>query len=196
MGDTSGVNLKLNYCSKEIQERPLPYDQCSTPEPPWTPPGEHYRHLSFFADSDYNFQAQNFKRLGLGILFRPFDKGTTGLWGFGAQWETNFDNQWTALGRIQTSFNLQRYGRDRLTVAALGGLRHESDGKNGGQVGLETSLEWRVLDKGLLHFTVNFPVVSARYTVGSSIADKASEDSLWTMLLGIRGSYDMFPSGQ
>jgi hypothetical protein len=195
MTEPRGVDLKLKYCSEAIRAHPLPYDECSAPEPEQTPPGEHYRHLSLFADTAFNWRLKAFDRMGVGLIFRPGGRTATGFWGFGVQGETNFTNHWTALGRVQTSFNLQRLGRDRLTLAALGGVDHEKDAGTLPQVGLETSLEWRLISNGS-QLALNLPFLSARYTIPHSTSEKETLGSIWTILLGVRASFDLFPGGR
>jgi hypothetical protein len=176
---------KLQYCPEAIQSNPRPFDDCSSP----TPPGNGYRKISFFADAALDLQTDQVDdRLGLGFIVRPFGKAATGVWGLGGQWETNAKSHWTALGRLQTTFNLQGYGRDRFTVAALGGLHHQEDGENLGRIGMEAALEWRLIKS----MTMALPFLSGHYTFRGSHSDQ-EEGSLWNLMVGARISFDFFP---
>jgi hypothetical protein len=187
------VDPKLKYCSDAIRAHPLPYDECSAPQPPWVSPGEGYRKLSLFADIALTLGSEPIDKLvGLGIIFRPAGKTATGFWGFGAQLETNFDHHWSALGRLQTSLDLQHYGKDRLTLAALGGLHHQDGGRGSAQLGMEAALEWRLIES----LTVTLPFVSARYTFADATAKEAAQGPTWNLILGARLSLDLIPTAK
>jgi hypothetical protein len=203
MTEPRGVNPKLQYCSEAIRAHPLPHDDCAKPLPPWSPPGERYRRISLFIDPAINFHLTPFDKdfqLGAGGVFRPGGKTALGFWGLGAQVETKFEKDVTVLGRIQDSFNLQRYGRDRLTLAALGGVRFEDQTGSLAQVGMEAALEWHlVANLGwplITNMTLTLPYISARYTFTGSAPQQDAQVPDWNLIVGARWSFDMLPVGE
>lgn len=171
---------KFKYCSEAVRSHPIAWDECSGPLPK-----NGVRLLSLYADGALTHQSDQFdKQVGLGFVARPLGNTATGIWGFGGQVETDFSGRWNALARLQSSFNLQVNGRDRLTLAALGGLYHAPE-IDAAQLGLEAALEWRLFRP----MTVTLPFLSARYNF-------AEEVTGWTMVLGVRASLDLLPTGK
>lgn len=111
--------LSLSNCPPEIQKNPLPFDECSPANPEWRPPSQRFPQLSVYTEYSpvINGRHSNPHDAGIGVLYRP-----SLYFGVGAQLGTNFVDQLQFLGRLQTSFNLQRHGMFRGTVAGLAGF--------------------------------------------------------------------------
>ena len=205
------------HCPEEIREVPLPHDECSEPVPGWREAHLRYRRLSLQADLAQWGHAltpepefSSFYRFGLGAIFRPFDYTPVGVFGLGVQVDTNFQNEVLALGRIQTSFNIQRHGRERITLAALGGIRHLigqdrlTEGSSApqpvtgtlGVLGGELALESR-----LVRWLTLVPYLGVQYSFAGSVdgdlsgPDQRLGPSL-DLIVGARITFDLFPVGE
>lgn len=113
--------LTLQNCPESFQKNPLPFDKCAPANPSWKPPQFRFPQLS--AGLEYNYllagRGETGSFAGVSLLWRPIFH-----LGIGTQFNTNFDDQVQFLGRVQTSFNIQRHGMAKGTIAALAGLNH------------------------------------------------------------------------
>jgi len=111
----------LSNCPKEFQEHPLPYDDCSPPQPDFKKP--EYRHRYFSLGHEINIPLYNpvdmSTRVGIYGIFRPHRN-----FGIGFSSDMDFAEELTFFGRAQGEFWLDRYGINRLQVAPLFGFRY------------------------------------------------------------------------
>ncbi|MDX1385988.1 MAG: hypothetical protein R3257_00255 [bacterium] len=203
-------------CAEEIREVELPFDECSEPVENWLPAHQRYRRLSLHLDGQWGHQLaphpefSSFGRMGVGAIFRPFNYTPVGVFGFGATLDLNFQNDLVALARVQTSFNIQRHARERLTFALQGGIRHmfgrpmitegttDPQGVTGtlGVVGAELALESR-----LFRYLTLIPFLGVQYTIPGSVdgdrdGSGLSLESQVDFILGGRISFDVLPVGE
>ncbi len=216
-------NVQNEHCPEEIREVVLPHDVCSEPNPEWREPEERYRRLSIQWDAvqwghrllpDPDFSA--FYRMGFGAIFRPFDHTPVGVFGFGAQFDLKLSHEgpasdeFLALGRVQTSLNLHPARQERLTIAALAGVRHlygqdrslpDLPGSQpvsgtlpvvGGELAFESSLfRWLTLSPYLgVHYTFGGEVEGDRD--GPNLRIDPSVD----LIAGARFTFDFLPVGE
>lgn len=129
--------IQNEHCPDWMREVPVHGDVCSEPNPDWREPDERYRRLSLHWDLlqwghrlHPNPDFSTFYRMGFGAVFRPFDHTPVGVFGIGAQFDVELSHEgpasdeFVALGRLQTTLNLTSARRERLTIAALAGVRH------------------------------------------------------------------------
>lgn len=121
----------LKNCPKEVQNDPLPFDECSTEVPDWRPAGERYQQLTVYLEAGGMefFDRGMLLRPGFGGVYRP-----TRIFGIGAQFNTtmvinNFFNDWdakelNALAKLDLSLNIDHNAKHRATFSLLGGINH------------------------------------------------------------------------
>lgn len=199
--------IQNEACPEEIRAKPLPYDICSPENPDWRTAGSRYSKLSLHLDNLWRIlgPGENNYFTGLGTIFRPNRK-----LGIGGQMDWNYANQIDAYLRLQGSYNLQRHGLYRLTLAALVGMTHlygqrripvgekKVDIVSGNlfSSGVELALDIR------LHplFTLS-PFSELRYSPQSTLSSGTSNrevhlsSSLNTMI-GLRLGFNFFQIGQ
>jgi len=111
----------LSTCPKEFQEHPLPYDDCSPPQPDFVKPEYRFRYFSL--GHEINIPLYNpvdmSTRVGIYGLFRPHR-----FFGIGFSSDTDFSEELTFFGKAQADIWLDRYGMNRLQLAPLFGVRH------------------------------------------------------------------------
>ncbi len=199
--------LSIQNCPPEIREHPLPFDQCSTPNPEWRPPEQRFARLSLAYDLAIPIAGGGDKTVRQGVLalYRPFSQ-----LGIGLQADTTFGDQSYFLGRIQGSFNLQSFGRTRGTFAGLFGLSHiasqgrlvedgsgrETVSGNLFAAGIETALDWRLFSWASLS-----PYMRILYSPsGNATQDNPPHGSVALsptvdFHTGMRLSFDLFSVG-
>lgn len=210
------VNPNNQNCFEEIQEVELPFDECSEPVENWLPAHLRYRRLSLHLDGQWGHQLapnpefSSIGRMGVGAIFRPFQYTPVGVFGFGATLDLNFKNDLVALARVQTSINIHRHARERITIALQGGIRHlygrpmmtegssDPQGVTGtlGVLGTELALETR-----LFRYLTLIPFLGVQYTLPGSVDGERDGTGLnlgpqVDLLLGARLSFDIFPVGE
>ncbi len=198
--------MSPDLCPKEFQENPLPYDTCTAPQPGFIIPEYRFRRLSIGQELSFPLYntANMTPRTGFMFLFRPHRN-----FGIGAQFDTEFTDEISFLGRVQGSFWLDRFGVGRLNVAPLFGLRHlfEQERPLEGKsytapvtgtllsTGLELGLDWQFLRELSLGTYTRFQVSPpSEVHLAGSPETPANIPSHFEFLLGFRINVDLIPN--
>ncbi len=210
--------ISLENCPPEIRANPLPFDECvaeqprtdpALPPPPprHVPPQFRFRRLSLGHEASFRFlnhsEAEFQFRLGAFALFRPHR-----MFGIGAQMDTDFVSEIGALGRLQGSFWLDRFGIHKLSVAPLFGVRHLFDQarplESGGSANVQGSLFVTGLelawDIQLIRELTLAPYVRTLISPPSEVRLVDAPETAVSIsthveaLAGLRLTYDLFPA--
>jgi len=119
----------LKNCPKEIQDDPLPFDECSTEVPDWRKAGERYQQLTVYLEAGGMelFDRGFLWRPGFGAVYRP-----TRILGLGAQINTVLEGwevtELDAFAKLDLSLNIDHEAKHRATFSVFSGI-HSVFGK-------------------------------------------------------------------